>query len=470
MKANSLKLEAIKILALAGCCNCILAVSLAAPGQQGEKSGSPPADATADKEVTKPQNLYPQAEEVSGNRLSQKLEEYLKERKWVLHNPRANPNSAYLEWGEATIQAKPDDLKFGQSRVLAYETALMDAKSKFVRFQQRVTTTDTVRKLFQDSGDISEEDAAKEVSRLKVIWQKILALTEAKLDTALEKAGVDPAQFRNKPLEIKRKLLQDSIRRSINVRALASVAGVRTLATFEDLNAVGVLIVYSDNQRDLARSMLFGRTVARSDPAKQHEDILKQIDAACPKGAKDLADVFGVRVMTDENGDRVLVSFGQWSPAVTQADSRFRRDTAIKAGRLLAQDLADGALTDFVNSTLALQSDSSVWQNAELNRIISPKQSEEVESLTIGETLNTVLKQQGKATLQGVMVLKEWTANHPETGHLLVGHILMWSPTSRDAAINGLNVRASAKPGAGPARTNENKIRTSPDFDKDSDL
>jgi hypothetical protein len=93
-----------------------------------------------------------------------------------------------------------------------------------------------------------------------------------------------------------------------------------------------------------------------------------------------------------------------------------------------------------------------------------------VESLTIGETLNTVLKQHGKATLQGVTTLKEWTANHPETGHLLVGHILMWSPTSRDAAINGLNVRASAKPGAGQPRAYENKIRTSPDFDKDSDL
>jgi hypothetical protein len=281
---------------------------------------------------------------------------------------------------------------------------------------------------------------------------------------------VDPAQFRNKPLEVKRKLLQDSIRRSINVQGLASVAGVRTLATFEDLNAVGVLIVYSDNQRDLARSMFFGRTVARSDPAKQHEDILKQIEAACPRGAKDLADVFGVRVMMDENGDRVLVSFGQWAPAVTQADSRFRRDTTIKASRMQAHNLADGAMSDFVNSTLVLESDSSVWQNAELARIISPKGSSEVESLTIGETLNTVLKEHGKATLQGVTTLKEWTANHPETGHLLVGHILMWSPTSRDAAIHGLNTRATTKPGATQPQAYENKVRSSPDFDKDPDL
>ncbi len=465
MKGNSSHATTTKTVLLIGWYFYALTGLLAAPAQEGEKSAPP-----ADKEVTKPQNLFPQAEEVSGSRLTQKRDEYLKERKWVLYYSRSNPNSAYIGWGEATIQAKPNDLKFGQSRVLAYETALMEAKGEFVRFQQRQVTTETIRKLFQDSGDITEEEAAKEVSRLKVIWEKILALTEAQLDAALEKAGVDPAQFRSKPPEMRRKLLQDSINRSIQVHALASVAGIRTLATFEDLNAVGVLIVYSDNQREIARSMFTGQPVAQSDSAKQKEDILKQIEATCPRGAKDLADVFGVRVMTDDNGDRVLVAFGQWSPAVTQADSRFRRDTAIKAGRTQAENLADGALTDFVNSTLALESDSSIWQNAELNRIISPKATEEVESLTIGEVLNTVLKQHGRATLQGVTTLKQWTANHPETGHLLVGHIVMWSPSSRDAAIHGLSNRAPSKPGTGQPRAYENKVRTSPDFDKDVDF
>jgi hypothetical protein len=229
MKTNPLSAQAMIILAIAGSCASVSAAAEPIAGAQGEKSEPPTAVATADQEVTKPQHMFPLAEEVSGSSLAKKRDDYLKQRKWVLGYSRTNPNSAYIGWGQATLQAKPDDLKFGQSRVLAYETALMDAKGEFVRFQQRVTTTETVRKLFQDSGDITEEEAAKEVSRLKVIWQKILALTEAKLDVALEKAGVDPAQFRNKPLEVKRKLLQDSISRSIKVQALASVAGVRTL-------------------------------------------------------------------------------------------------------------------------------------------------------------------------------------------------------------------------------------------------
>lgn len=428
------------------------------------------AAAEADQEITKARNLYPLAEEIPGGRLAQKRDEYLRTRNWVLGYSRSNPNSAYLGWGEANIQAKTDDVKFGQSRVLAYETALLEAQGEFVRFQQRVTTTETLRNFLDDSGGMTEEDAAREADRLKLIWEKVLALADAKLDQALEKAGVDPGQFRNKPLETRRTLLRDAISRTIKIRAMQSVSGVRVLATFEDLHAVGVLVVYSDNQRELARNIVIGRTVARSTGAAQKDSLLKQIEETCPNGAKDLVHAFGVRVMKDENGDRVLVSFGQWSPAVTQMDSRFRRDTAIKAARSQAMNLADGALTDFVNSTLALESDSTVWQNAELNRVISAKSIDEVESLTIGETLRNTLKQHGRATLQGVATLKEWAANHPETGHFIAGHVLMWSPSSRDAAIHGLNQPSPALPGPTNVRTNENKVRVSPDFDKDIDF
>ena len=448
----------------------LVAFSLQAAEPVSEKPQAPAADAKADKEVSQAKNIFPLAEEVSGTKLIKKRDEYLKARKWVLGYSPSNPNSAYLGWAEGTLQAKPDDVKFGQSRVMAFEEASMKAKGEFVSFQQRLTTTETLSKVFHDSGEISEEDRAKEGSRLKVIGEKILALTDAKLDKALEEAGVDSAQSRTQPIEKRRKLLEDSIRRTIKNRALESVTGVRVLATFEDLNAVGVLIVYSDNQRELAKSILIGRTIAKSNASNQKEEIRKQIEAACPNGEKELAHAFGVRVMTDENGDRVLVSFGQWSPAVTQADSRFRRDTAIKTSRDQAKLLADGALTDFVNSTLAFESDSSVGQSAELNRIISPKSIEEVESLALVQSLLTVIKQNGKATLQGVATIKEWTVNHPETGHLLVGHILMWSPTSRDAAIHGLNNKLTGKPGTGNSRTNENKIRISPDFDKDADF
>jgi len=459
------------------CCAPILvglACSLAGPATGAEpapqEAEAAAGSAGADQEVTKARNLYPLAEEVSGGRLGQKRNEYLRTRKWVLGYSRQNPGSAYLGWGEAAIHAGTADVKFGQSRVLAYETALMEAQGEFVRAQQRATTTEALREFLDDAGNVAEGDVAKEASRLKVIGEKLLALTEAKLDEGLAKAGVDPAQFRDQSPEVRRTLLRDAISRSVKVRAMQSLAGLRVLATFEDLETVGVLIVYSDKQRELARDIAAGRTVARSSGAMQRESILMQIEEMCPHGAKDLVHAFGVRVMQDENGVRVLVSFGQWSPAITQMDSRLRRDSAIKAARAHAMNLADGALTDVVNSTLALETDSAIWQNAEVNQVISGKNLEEVESLAIGESVRNALKQHGRATMQGVVSIKEWSANHPETGHLIVGQVLMWSPSSRDAARHGLNQAPPAQTKPGATRTHENRVRVSPDFDKDADF
>ena len=453
-----------------------VAISLLCPGfapltrAAGEDTAPPPEAENIDAEVTRAKNLFPLAEEVAGSRLVQKRDEYLADRGWTLGLTAANPDSAYIGWGEASIHAGPDDVKFGQSRVLAFQAAYMNALENFLRFQERRTTTETVRTFFQDGREAAVEAGATEASRLEQIWQKTLALTEAELDQKLRDLGVDPGTIGGDATETKRRLIQDSISRAVKVRALQSVPGVRTLATFEDLRGVGVLVVYSENQRTLARTMLSGRTVARSDASSQRADILRQIEATCPNGAADLAHVFGVRVMTDQHGDRVLVAFGQWSPATTRLDSRFRQDALTKAARTQALNLADGALTDFVNSTLALQSDTLVRQDALQTRISSSTGTRDVESLDIADVVETVLKAQGRATLQGVTTIKDWTANHPETGHVLVGHILMWSPSSREAAIHGLRPPTDTKPAANQPKTYENKIRTSPDFDRDADF
>ena len=145
------------------------------------------ADVKADRDATNAENMFPLAEEVSGAKLIQKRDDYLRERNWVIGYSRSNPNSAYFGWGQATIQSKPDDVKFGQSRVLAFESALMEAQGDFVRFQQRMTTTETLRSFFRDSAELSEEDTAKESNRLKVIAQKVLALADI---SRLSKTGM----------------------------------------------------------------------------------------------------------------------------------------------------------------------------------------------------------------------------------------------------------------------------------------
>jgi hypothetical protein len=426
------------------------------------------AIAQADKEFTKAEHIFPLAEETSG-RLTEERDKYLAKRKWELGISKKNPNGAYIGWGEAPIHSDPKNKTYAQSRVMAFERALTEARGDFVKFQQMKTSTETIKRFFDDSREPSEEEIRTEKGRLKVIAQKTLALTEAELDKKLKALNVDPSKFEKLSVDKKRNLMTDEIRKENTAHALKSVAGLRVLATFEDLRSIGVLVVYSDNMRELAISIARGETTPA--PTDNHQEaIAKQIEDACPRGASDLVHTLGVRVMTDDSGNRALVAFGQWSPAVTTLDSRLKRDTAVKAARMTARVQAEGALTDFINSTLVLDTRALAEEAVEINKITSSSEEREQETARIGSLIAESIKQYGHAKLEGVTTIKDWTGNHPETGHLIVGHVLMWSASTRDAAVHGIDKILDAAKRDDRKAPLRNNIRTSPDLDKKPDF
>ena len=79
------------------------------------------------------------------------------------------------------------------------------------------------------------------------------------------------------------------------------------------------------------------------------------------------------------------------------------------------------------------------------------------------------MKQSGRSKLEGVSTVTSWTANHPVTGHLVVGHVLMWSPSTRDAA-RGKFPKPRKTAGGNKAKLGKDTIRQSPDFDEDADF
>jgi len=426
----------------------------------------PPPD-TEEKTFSKPEHMFPLAEEVSGSKLQEQLDKYLSKRDWKLGFTK---KGSYFGWGEAKINVQPNDLRFGQKRVLAYYKAFADAKGEYVRTKQRKTTSETIRKKFHDDREPSQADLVDQKSRLNLLGEKIMALSEAKLDKKLQEEGIDPSEFRNKSVKQKRLMAIDSINRSIAVKSVQSVAGVRIIATFEDLDSVGVLIVASDNLRAIAKAVSQGKTVGYPSKGDPKESILSQIESRAPE-ATDLAYMHGVRVMTDDNGDRALVAFGQWSPQITKNDSKMKQNMAIDAAREIAYDLADGSLTDFINSTVTLEQKSNIQGSDVIEKLIRSDSEESLESNKAGANIDKLIKQHGRTNLTGTTTVKRWTANHPETGHLIVGHILMWSPATRDAAAHKPERGyASTKGGQSKTRKYQNKVRQSADFEDDADF
>ena len=83
-----------------------------------------------EKTFSNPAHMFPLAEEVSGLKLQNQLQEYLDKRDWKLGFSK---KGTYLGWGEAEINVPPDDLRFGQARIIAFEKAFADAKVNMLK-------------------------------------------------------------------------------------------------------------------------------------------------------------------------------------------------------------------------------------------------------------------------------------------------------------------------------------------------
>jgi hypothetical protein len=139
--------------------------------------------------------------------------------------------------------------------------------------------------------------------------------------------------------------------------------------------------------------------------------------------------------MTDDSGNRVLVSFGQWAPKITKHDSRMKINTAIKAAKGIAYDQALSYITMFVNTTLALENKTKLSDSETINALSrTDGTNEEQESSSVGAMLEKFVKETSRVTIEGVSQVHSWAINHPETGHPLVGTVLMWSPTTQEYA------------------------------------
>ena len=432
--------------------------------------GSAIADESEEKEFSKAEHLFPLAEELTGSKIEQLRDEYLNKRGWGIGFDSRNPGGAYIGWGTANINIDGNDLKFGQARIMAFNQAMISAVGQFAVDSKRTTITKTASRLFQDDNDFNSEEFEVQDTRdrLEKIVEKSLKLTDAKLDSELIEYGVDPDEFKAAPLTQRRKMLEDSISREIFVQSIKSTSGIRPLATWEDTGQIGVLVVSSDKLRKVAQGMASGRVVAslKNPPSKT---VKQQIEEMTPSGAKDFVDTHGIRVMTDENGNRAVVGFGQWSPAITRNDSKFRRNASIKAARAIARNNADGFISDFVKSTVVANDRQKLESSAEINQLITGEEIEEVESTQVGTMLDKLIKQTGSSKLEGVSTVTTWTANHPVTGHLIVGHVLMWSPSTRDAAKGKFPKPRQIVKGKN-AKLGKDTIRQSPEFEDDADF
>jgi len=369
---------------------------------------------------------FPIFSQIDGNRLAKQRNDYLNNKNESLGN---DSKGNYIGWGEAAISVSPNSIDFAQKRIMAFEAAFVDAKVKFVRMKKQEVATTIHRELFQDDRDRNSVEIKDGV--IINLLKKLNALTEAAIDEKLIEYGIDPSTVSNSTINKKRKLMENSISKEITVKAVQNISGIRVIATFEDVTGVGVLIKASPNYRDIARAIASKKLVSYPSKGDPKDSIKKQLDSRL--NDEDYFIQHGLRIMTDDGGNRVLVSFGQWSPKVTKNDSRIRINTAINSAKGIAYDNAVSYMTMFVNTTLALENKTKLSASETIN-ILSHTDgaSEEQQNSSVGAMLDRFVKENSRVSIEGISEVNSWMMNHPETGHLLVGTVLIWSPTTQE--------------------------------------
>lgn len=365
-----------------------------------------------------------------GTEINEAMEDYLAQgsdgdrRGWRLGMHGENPGGGYIGWGEAMIQTDPSDVQYGRARIAAYSTAYINAMGDFARTMSNRIAVDTFSSSFADESSLEQLETERTDSLLRALADRASNLSVAALDKGLELLGEDPAEIPRYSRSEKVLLAEQLLEREVVRRTSARLRGVRTLATFEDPGNIGVLILHHPRLEQMAGRILRGAAASRESSSV--DSVLAGIDSL---SEQELIFQHGLRVIPDDDGNPVLVAFGQSSPAVSADDSQRRIRMAVSQSRQVAESQADAAIAEFLDSSIFAESVASMsaseFQMAESvgrSMVLS-------EGASFYENLNSMIRQTARAEMTGVTTVRRWQANHPDTGHLYIGHVRLWTPS-----------------------------------------
>ena len=354
---------------------------------------------------------------------------------------RVGANGQVYYSAKEVVSVDPSSPQWGKARVMAYEKALLKARSEFVVDMYGKVTDRELYDKFSDSSDNAEQfpDKAKP-GKLLTLYNKFLAFTGAKLDQKLEEVGVDPQEFAAANSEERKSLYLEKTTKHILTKAIGRVVGLVPVETFEGNDGagnhvIGVITLYSPKLRQIA-----------SDISRKRESgnlsLGQPISQLIPEDEASLSSEFGIRCLSDEHGKPVLVSFGQWSHNYQGANVRKRqrmREAALEA----AFDMANAAIAVFLNGNLMYENETVVGEVIE--EVLKKDQQGMIsreDAVNIIDRLNRNMRLEAKADLSGISSFRKWVYTTPYN-HEVMGVVRVWTLEMAQGANNIRTWRAN---------------------------
>lgn len=360
------------------------------------------------------------------------IEEYLTSKYGKSNGVMQNKNGQFIATiGVGAIQAPKGHRNYNQSRVNAFDKAMLDAKAKMAKFleQEISVAVESAYAEIPEQLDGPEQEMAKTIASMddNSIVGKAKKLISKKLDNALRKEGYDPdaSKDRNsaRAKEIQRKIdnimSKDEFKKVISSGAKSVISGGQALYTVEvavgKRSEIGVALVWSPSLASMANSLVTGKPVAG---AKAKKPIIQQIT----KDTDKLISTFGVQQKINEKGEYVLVSYGQ-STAISQS-SRAQQAASDKA-----RQNADALIRQFAGEYVAV---NEAQENAEQTLEYRDGSLPDYTSLDSYKVTQATLAK--KMVINGIDEIHSWDAVHPISGQTVYGVVCTWSPRQAQEA------------------------------------
>ena len=366
-------------------------------------------------------------------------------------NFKKNGSLFVVQMGVGAIQAKPESISYNDARFQAFEVAMMKAKAELAGYLE--TEIETAANYSYIEPPMGEKTAEQELAEAIAnqpddsILGKAKTLVSKKLDNLLKKEGYDAdaarTQGKAKTDEIKAKLAtvtgKESYKKMVKSAARTVLSGAQAYYTVEAVKdgraEIGVVLVWSPKLAEMASSLVTGKPVAGVKPkTKVRNQINKDLNA--------LLNAFGVVQKIDEQGEYVLVAFGQ-------SGARSTNSASVDMARAKARQNAQAMIRSFAGETI----------------VYSQAQEQASETLEFGEeslpdmrdlsSANRLIRTaSAKMDINGFSTIYSWNAKHPISGRTVYGEVVTWKPSAAAVARRvKAQIETTARDGAAGRRT-----------------
>ncbi|MBD5165398.1 DUF6844 domain-containing protein [Helicobacter sp.] len=371
--------------------------------------------------------------------------------------------------GEANVSVSDTDPQFAQSLQLAFEKAMLNLQKEFIKDAfGRISTEKIATYEHDQSSNAREFEELPKGGTISQVFDKLTQLAGAKLDAALRDLGVDATGLSE---ERKKILLKDEFMSKSITQAFGSMSGlipIQTIVTHKRGEyKIGVIAVISDKTRQLARDMSLGRqSLIKGKGGKAIKDYL-------PKENAGFVNEYGIRLVYDENGAPVILSYGNWG-FVADAGNAKKTNRLEDAAKETALTKADSAIIEFINTNISLKDEQTTGETYKqeiketLNKTDNTKDLSETDITNTVDKVSRRIKATASGKIRGIRTIKQWSYT-AENGVEHVGVVRAYSYANLENTNQMLKTPTQQPSNNATTKSSETKVQRQSNIVNDLD-